>query len=515
MAESVGSLSSSPYASSIHSQLSDDPLSSILADSDAEEGDSDISIDEEGVESEEEDEEDSNYGQEEEEEEDADEDEDMNQEDNYDDGDSDDFDLARHNYMDEFDFDAFAFPGEAEPAGYLDFRQEEDPFVPHALIYQLQNHLAQEQWGVHHHSPPPMDQHRARPGAQPGIQGDQLVEVEMVGQRSANGGQQRQRQRDPDVIDLTGDDDVAMPDQANSGPPHRPAPAGLQRPSENQRRLRSQPQNAPPRLNRSDGNYVDDQHVIVLSSSDDEELPLRASPGRNTRRNAHNNNNGHRNMNNRAPNNGRGNPLPNGRIRIPRLGEQPQQPGSASASVPAPAQARDMFRPLTQMVQNFPLFQFLSNHQYHGMANRDHNHNHDDDELVITAERNLANSPDAGHFLGINMGPIRLDYAAGQAFPIPVPPAPPAAGPRKPAHVPPTPARPGFTRDTGEDVVAICPSCDQELAYDPEGDDENPPTRPKKPRSKKASAEHHFWAVKACGHVRYSSYSSPVFHMTL
>lgn len=518
MAERAESLSSSPYASSIHSQLSDD-LSSILADSDDEGADSDISIDDEGVEGEEEDsdeeddidgEEDSNSDQEEEDDEDEDEDEDMNREDNYDDGDLDDFDLRRPGGLDDFDFDEFAFPGEADLADYLDFRQEEDQLgvLPHAFIYQLHNHLAQEQWGAHRHSPPPMDQGHARPGGQSGIRGDQLVEVEMVGQRNANAGQQRQRQRDPDVIDLTGDDDVAMPNQANSGPSHRPVQQGLQRPSENQRRLRSQPQNAPPRLNRSDGNYVDNQHVIVLSSSDDEELPLRASPGRNTRRNTHNNvvniNNSFRNINDRLPNNFRGNTLPNGRVRTPRLGEQPQQPGSASAAASAPAQAQNLFHPFTQIIHNLPLFQFLSNHQHPGMANRGHNHNHDDDDIVITAERNLANPPDAGQFLGINVGPIRLDYAAGQAFPIPVPPAPPGAagGPRKPAHVPPKPARSGFTRDTGEDVVAICPSCDQELAYDPEGDDdENPPTRARKSRSKKASAEHHFWAVKACGHV--------------
>ncbi|KAI0182719.1 hypothetical protein EV127DRAFT_354292 [Xylaria flabelliformis] len=85
------------------------------------------------------------------------------------------------------------------------------------------------------------------------------------------------------------------------------------------------------------------------------------------------------------------------------------------------------------------------------------------------------------------------------------PDGPPVAGagvgPPKPVHEPPKPARPGFTRDTGEDVVAICPSCDQELAYDPEADDDNSPTPGKKPRSRKAMAEHHFWAVKACGHV--------------
>ncbi|ORY63265.1 uncharacterized protein BCR38DRAFT_294221, partial [Pseudomassariella vexata] len=73
-------------------------------------------------------------------------------------------------------------------------------------------------------------------------------------------------------------------------------------------------------------------------------------------------------------------------------------------------------------------------------------------------------------------------------------------GPPKPVHEPPPQAKEGFTRDTGEDFVLICPSCDEELAYDPDVEDENgPPT--KKARTRKDKAEHHFWAVKACGHV--------------
>lgn len=64
------------------------------------------------------------------------------------------------------------------------------------------------------------------------------------------------------------------------------------------------------------------------------------------------------------------------------------------------------------------------------------------------------------------------------------------------------PARDGFSRNTGEDVVAICPSCNRELAYDPdEIPDSNATTTPKTSRNKRDKAEHHFWAVKACGHV--------------
>ncbi|KAH8843690.1 hypothetical protein MCOR27_010332 [Pyricularia oryzae] len=72
----------------------------------------------------------------------------------------------------------------------------------------------------------------------------------------------------------------------------------------------------------------------------------------------------------------------------------------------------------------------------------------------------------------------------------------------KPAYVPPPDAPVGFTRDTGDEVVAICPGCDEELVYDPdEVRDEPEAVSTKKPRTKKDRAEHHFMAIKACGHV--------------
>ncbi|TPX16817.1 uncharacterized protein E0L32_003379 [Thyridium curvatum] len=74
------------------------------------------------------------------------------------------------------------------------------------------------------------------------------------------------------------------------------------------------------------------------------------------------------------------------------------------------------------------------------------------------------------------------------------------AQPPKPPHVPPPPPREGFTRDTGPDTVVICPSCDEELKYDPEENNEDGPPS-KKARTKKDREEHHFWAVPACGHV--------------
>jgi uncharacterized protein YbaR (Trm112 family) len=76
------------------------------------------------------------------------------------------------------------------------------------------------------------------------------------------------------------------------------------------------------------------------------------------------------------------------------------------------------------------------------------------------------------------------------------------AGAPKPDHVPPPPAREGFTRDTGnDDDVVVCPSCAQELKYDPDASNDDAMRPMKKPRTRKDHEEHHFWALKDCGHV--------------
>lgn len=69
----------------------------------------------------------------------------------------------------------------------------------------------------------------------------------------------------------------------------------------------------------------------------------------------------------------------------------------------------------------------------------------------------------------------------------------------QPAHIAPPEPREGFTRKTGEDTVVICPGCEKELKYDPDG--VSPPPAKRAKTTKKDREEHHFWAVKACGHV--------------
>lgn len=83
---------------------------------------------------------------------------------------------------------------------------------------------------------------------------------------------------------------------------------------------------------------------------------------------------------------------------------------------------------------------------------------------------------------------------------------------REMAPLPPT--REGFTRETvaesaatgggggGEERVVICPACNEELAYDPNGGGAaQATTATGAKKRKRAAGDHHFWAVKKCGHV--------------
>ena len=83
----------------------------------------------------------------------------------------------------------------------------------------------------------------------------------------------------------------------------------------------------------------------------------------------------------------------------------------------------------------------------------------------------------------------------------------------KPPMEPVPPTREGFTRGTcaepekeSENVV-ICPACSEELAYDP-SDIVAPSITGSGKKRKRAPGEHHFWALKKCGHV---SLSPPFF----
>ncbi|OLN85480.1 E3 ubiquitin-protein ligase complex slx8-rfp subunit rfp1, partial [Colletotrichum chlorophyti] len=110
----------------------------------------------------------------------------------------------------------------------------------------------------------------------------------------------------------------------------------------------------------------------------------------------------------------------------------------------------------------------------------------DEVQLLGILQNRINNATDLNHPLGN----IQLQYEHG-AFDQ-------RAESPKPVHQAPPPAKSGFTRDTGDDVVVICPACNEELAYDPDVPVQgNHPTR----KGKRQRSEHHFWALKGCGHV--------------
>jgi hypothetical protein len=114
----------------------------------------------------------------------------------------------------------------------------------------------------------------------------------------------------------------------------------------------------------------------------------------------------------------------------------------------------------------------------------------------------------AGYFGNADL--MSLNAFGRQQVEVPLPVAgfhPPVEreSPKPPMEVPPD-ARTGFTRDTcaeptGDDeTTVVCPCCGEELAYDP-ADQPASNSAPVDKRRKRAPGEHHFWALKRCGHV--------------
>jgi hypothetical protein len=76
----------------------------------------------------------------------------------------------------------------------------------------------------------------------------------------------------------------------------------------------------------------------------------------------------------------------------------------------------------------------------------------------------------------------------------------PAFAERKPEHVPPKPARKDFTRSPMEDMIIICPSCQDELVQNKQVEEPVVKKNGKAP-TRKEREEHPFWVVRECGHV--------------
>ncbi|KAL6850559.1 hypothetical protein ACO1O0_007683 [Amphichorda felina] len=105
---------------------------------------------------------------------------------------------------------------------------------------------------------------------------------------------------------------------------------------------------------------------------------------------------------------------------------------------------------------------------------------------------------------------LELDLRRPESIPFPFDgfvrrPVPEESRP-KPSMEPTPDTREGFTRNTcaepTEEMVIVCPNCNEELAYDPTGaTPAQSSTSGKGTKRKRTVPEHHFWALKKCGHV--------------
>ncbi|KAI2615240.1 hypothetical protein GGR54DRAFT_613611 [Hypoxylon sp. NC1633] len=295
--------------------------------------------------------------------------------------------------------------------------------------------------------------------------GDELVEIQLgrpVNNHDRRRGQARRPSRvRPEVIDLTGDNEGL----SGSGELRAQHRARHRAQNERRRRLhhRGTPPNAEPRM-------------VINLVSDSEDEPANLAPSRD--------NNPVRRANALDPTPPQELPQDQPRPR-PHPQPQPQVQGRAPNFSQQLNQFWDNFQNMP-VLRNMPVLEFFG-----GRASPPPLRGGplDEDDIMVTGQRAIPGHPR----LEPPLPRINLDYhAVAFGFANPGGPNPRAA------HDPPQETRPGFTRTTGEDVVAICPSCEQELAFDPDGEEVHPT---KKARTKKDKAEHHFWAVKACGHV--------------
>ncbi|KAB5518066.1 hypothetical protein GE09DRAFT_1157414 [Coniochaeta sp. 2T2.1] len=301
----------------------------------------------------------------------------------------------------------------------------------------------------------------------------------------------QQPQRQPAFIDLTGDSDspppeevLALPDAARFRGGRNREPNPFARPIADINPRRRNGHNGirrAPSFARSDGSILGaGERPPVIDLTGDAPEPPRPAPPRPVRRPAH--------YENQPP------PRP---ARVPAL--------AANAWVGA-ANMNDFLRQMA----NIPMAGIDLLHQVQGRLRAFGNV--EDYEVEFIGENirdNPAHNLGHVHFHGLHMpipenpladNPVDFNYGAN-GFEAE------AARP-KPAHIAPPAAREGFTRATGDETIVICPSCEEELKYDPDDKEGQPPPAKKARTTKKDREEHHFWAVKACGHVSFTSSST-------
>ncbi len=292
---------------------------------------------------------------------------------------------------------------------------------------------------------------------------DELVAMEVLPARAAarrNGPSPRPQ---PEVIDLTGEPDSPGEPSVIVAPrpprPPRVQNAAPQSPGRNPRRQMSLNRRTPS-LARSDGSILgNNQNVIDLTLDD-----------------------------------------------------------SPAALVPPPPLPQQLPRRNNHLLPNPHHHHHRHNHHHHLNPHRQQHHpdlSHLEDGPGIGARiaAGLFRSIDLlQHRLGIPRHDLDVQFLGGRGLNMDNPIAdnipdlnygnaqdPAAAVPKEP-RIPVPPAREGFTRDTGGDDEFVCPGCERDLVYDPDEEKEAPPPT-KKRMTRRDQAEHHFWALKDCGHV--------------
>ncbi|KAL2166166.1 hypothetical protein VTG60DRAFT_3172 [Thermothelomyces hinnuleus] len=280
---------------------------------------------------------------------------------------------------------------------------------------------------------------------------DELIEVEVQPARASLRRSRSPPRRQPEVIDLTGEPD--SPELPRAVVPPRGARASnAPAAGRNPRRHASLNQRTPS-LSRTDSSILGNQTNVIDLTLDDspappplpQQLPRRNNPDNSPHHRHHHHNHQHRHRHS------------------------------------ARAQASDLDNPGGFGARFAGIFRNLDIIHRFGFGRQP------EVEVQFIGGRGL----NMDNPLGANIP--NLDYRVSGSH---------SGSTPKPDHVPPPPAREGFTRDTGNpDDVIICPSCEQELKYDPDAGNESGVRPAKKPRTRKDQEEHHFWALKDCGHV--------------
>ena len=286
---------------------------------------------------------------------------------------------------------------------------------------------------------------------------DELVAMEVLPARAAARRNRPSPRLRPEVIDLTGEPDSPGEPSVIVAPRPPRVQNASQSPGRNPRRQMSLNRRTPS-LARSDGSFLGNNQNVIDLTLDDSPAPLAPPP-----------------------------PLPQ---QLPRRNNH--------------------------LLPN-PHHHHRHNHHHHLNPHRQQHHLDGPPGIGARIAAGLFRSIDLlQHRLGLPRHDVEVQFLGGHGLNMDNPLADnipdlnygnaqnaAAAVPKEP-RIPVPPAREGFTRDTGGDDEFVCPGCERDLVYDPDEEKEAPPPT-KKRMTRRDQAEHHFWALKDCGHVSWST----------